>query len=212
VVKSMAEYKLGIFGGTFDPIHLGHLIIAEDLRQKLGLQEVIFVPAGQPYLKKGQSISPAEDRLEMVILATASNLYLNVSTVEIERPGPTYSIDTIRELKAGLGSGARIYFIVGYDALAELHLWREPRRLVELCQVIGFKRPGYDRLDTRSLESAVPGASERIKKVEVPQIGISSTEIRRRVARGLTIRYLVPDPVEDYIRANNLYLQEEHRK
>jgi nicotinate-nucleotide adenylyltransferase len=208
----MTEYKVGVFGGTFDPIHLGHLIIAEDLRQKLGLHEVLFVPAGQPYLKKGQSISAAEDRLEMAILATASNLYLNVSTIEIERPGPTYSIDTVRELKAGLGAGAKIYFIVGYDALADLHLWKEPRRLVEICQVVGFTRPGHDRLDTRSLESAVPGASERIKRVEVPQIGISSTEIRKRVARGLSIRYLVPDVVEDYIRANNLYLQEEHKK
>ena len=160
-------------------MHLGHLIVAEDLRQRLGLQEILFAPAGQPWLKKGQSISAAEDRLEMVILATASNPYLNVSTIEIERRGPTYSIDTIVELKAGLGAGAKIYFIAGYDALAELHRWKAPKRLVEMCQVVGIRRPGYDRLDIRTIEASVPGALERIKRVEVPQVDISSKDLKK---------------------------------
>jgi nicotinate-nucleotide adenylyltransferase len=184
---------------------MGHLIIAEDLRQKLDLQEILFVPAGQPWLKQRKNISAAEDRLEMVILATASNRHLNVSTIEIERPGPTYSIDTIIDLKAGLGAGVKIYFIAGYDALEELHRWKEPERLIGMCQLVGVKRPGYDRLDLRSVESAIPGASQRIIKVDAPQIDISSNEIRGRVARGLSIRYLVPEPVEEYIKANNLY-------
>jgi nicotinate-nucleotide adenylyltransferase len=201
----MAEYKMGVFGGTFDPVHMGHLIIAEDLRQKLDLQEILFVPAGQPWLKQRKSISAAEDRLEMVILATASNRHLNVSTIEIERPGPTYSVDTVIDLKAGLGAGVRIYLIAGYDALEELHRWKEPERLIEMCQLVGVKRPGYDRLDLRSVECAVPGVSQRIMRVDAPQIDISSNEIRGRVARGLSIRYLVPEAVEEYIRANNLY-------
>lgn len=203
----MADYKVGILGGTFDPVHLGHLIVAEDIRQRLGLQEVLFIPAGLPRLKDNKSISEAEHRLEMVILATASNPYLNVSTIEIERPGPSYSVDTVIELKAGLGAGAKIFFIAGYDTLADLHLWKDPRRLVEMCQVVAVARPGHNKLDLRPLESGVRGASERIMKVEVPQIDISATGIRQRVARGLSIRYLVPEGVEDYIAANNLYVQ-----
>jgi len=203
----MAEYKVGVLGGTFDPVHLGHLIVAEDVRQKLGLQEVLFIPAGRPRLKDNKSISEAEHRLEMVILATASNPYLNVSTIEIERPGPSYSVDTVIELKAGLGAGAKIFFIAGYDTLADLHLWKDPRRLVELCQVVAVARPGHNKMDLRPLESGVRGAADRIMKVEVPQIDISATGIRQRVARGLSIRYLVPEAVEDYIAANNLYVQ-----
>jgi nicotinate-nucleotide adenylyltransferase len=202
----MAEYKVGVLGGTFDPVHLGHLIVAEDVREKLGLQEVLFIPTGRPWLKEGKDISGVEHRLEMTILATASNRYLNVSTIEIERPGPTYSVDTIVELKAGLGAGAKIYFIVGFDALAEIKQWKEPKRLIEMCQVVGVKRPGHDKLDLRSLESAIPGITEHVTTLNVPQIDISGTEIRKRVARGLSVRYLVPDEVAEYIKENNLYL------
>ncbi|UCG83243.1 MAG: nicotinate-nucleotide adenylyltransferase [Dehalococcoidia bacterium] len=203
----MAEYKVGVLGGTFDPVHLGHLIVAEDVRQKLGLQEVLLIPAGQPSLKESRSISEAEHRLEMVILATASNPYLNVSTIEIERPGPSYSVDTIIELKAGMGAGTKIYFIAGYDTLADLHHWKDPRRLVEMCQVVAVARPGHNKLDMRPLGTDVRSASDRIMKVQVPQIDISATGIRQRVARGLSIRYLVPEAVEDYIMANNLYVR-----
>jgi nicotinate-nucleotide adenylyltransferase len=203
----MAEYSVGVLGGTFDPVHMGHLIIAEELRERLGLREVLFMPAGQPWLKGGKNVSAVEHRLEMVILATASNPYLNVSTIEIERPGPTYSVDTIVELKAWLGAGARIYFIVGFDALEELHLWKDPARLVGMCQVVAVRRPGHSKLDLRSLEPAIPGASERIMVVDVPQIEISSTDIRSRVARRLSIRYLVPEEVETYIAANRLYVE-----
>jgi nicotinate-nucleotide adenylyltransferase len=143
----------------------------------------------------------------MVILATASNPYLNVSTIEIERPGPSYSVDTVIELKAGMGAGAKIYFIAGDDALADLHLWKDAGRLVEMCQVVAVARPGHDKLDMRPLGSDVRGISDRIVKVEVPQIDISATGIRQRVARGISIRYLVPEAVEDYIKANNLYVQ-----
>ncbi len=204
--KSMTESKVGVLGGTFDPIHMGHLIIAEEVRQKLGLEEVLFVPAGQPWLKGGENISEAEHRMEMVILATASNPHFNLSTIELERPGPTYSVDTIIELKAGLGARVELYLIVGFDALVELPLWKDPGRLLELCQVVGVGRPGYAGFDLRSLESSIPGASKRIIIVDVPQIDISATEIRRRVASRLSIRRLVPEAVERYIGEHKLYL------
>jgi nicotinate-nucleotide adenylyltransferase len=205
----MTDLRIGVLGGTFDPIHMGHLIIAEDVRQKLGLSEVLFVPAGQPWLKVERTVSEAEHRLEMVILATASNPCFNVSTIEMERHGPTYSIDTIIELKVGLCAGDSLFFIEGLDALGELPLWKEPRRLLDMCQVVGVRRPGYAGVDLPSLESAVPGISDKVTIVDVPQIDISATGIRSRVARGLSIRYLVPESVEKYIWQNNLYLQEE---
>jgi nicotinate-nucleotide adenylyltransferase len=204
----MTRRKIGVLGGTFDPIHLGHLIVAEDLREKLGLGEVLFIPAGHPWLKlkEEKPISPAEHRLAMVRLAVASNPYFKVSTMEIERPGLSYSIDTVLELKAKLGAQAEIYFIVGPDALAELPKWKEPARLVELCQVVGIGRPGYAKANLRKLERSIPGASQRIMLVEVPKINISSTDIRKRVAQGLSIRYLVPEAVEKYIEEHGLYL------
>jgi nicotinate-nucleotide adenylyltransferase len=203
----MVEHKIGVLGGTLDPVHLGHLIVAEEVREKLGLQEVLLIPAGQPWLKEGESISAAENRLEMAVLATESNPYLNVSTVEIDREGATYSIDTIVELKAGLGAGAKLFFIMGSDALAELHKWRDARRLVEMCQVVAVPRPGYGKLDLRSLEPDIPEASQRIRKVEVPQVDISASDIRRRIAAGQSIRYMVPQAVEEYIAEHNLYVQ-----
>ena len=204
----MTMSKTGVLGGTFDPIHLGHLIVAEDIRQKLGLGEVLFVPAGRPWLKlkEEKPISAAEHRLAMVRLAVASNPYFKVSTLEIDRPGLSYSIDTVLELKAKLGAKAEIYFIVGPDALAELHMWKDPARLVELCQVVGIGRPGHAQADLHTLESSIPGVSNRIMLVDVPQIDISATEIRRRVTQRLSIRYQVPEAVEKYIVEHRLYL------
>ena len=204
----MAKTRIGVLGGTFDPIHLGHLIVAEDIRQKLGLTEVLFIPAGQPWLKlkEEKPISAAEHRLAMVRLAIASNPYFKALSMEIERPGLSYSIDTILELKSKLGSEAEIYFIVGPDALAELPQWKEPARVIEACQVMGMNRPGYARPDLRKLEKSVPGVSKRIMLIDVPQIDISSTEIRNRVAQGQSIRHLVPEAVEKYIMEHRLYL------
>jgi nicotinate-nucleotide adenylyltransferase len=204
----MTKSKIGVLGGTFDPIHLGHLIVAEDIRQKLGLGEVLFVPAGRPWLKlkEEKPISAAEHRLAMVRLAVASNPYFKVSTLEIDRPGLSYSIDTILELKAKLGAGAGIYFIVGPDALAELPRWKDPGRLIEICQVVGIGRPGHAQTDLHTLESSISGVSQRIMLVDVPRIDISATEIRKRVAQGLSIRYLVSEAVEKYIAEHRLYL------
>ena len=199
--------KIGVLGGTFDPVHLGHLIIAEEVRSKLELAEVIFVPAGEPWLKPHRSISAAADRLEMLHRALQSNPRFRVSTVDIDRPGPSYSVDTIADLRNQMGAEAEFYFIIGPDALAGLPNWREPTRLAEICQIVGVTRPGYRDFDLSSLEPSIPQASRRIMLLDVPQIGISSSEIRERVAQGLPIRYQVPEPVEEYIRQQELYVR-----
>lgn len=197
--------RIGVFGGTFDPIHSGHLVIAEDVRRELGLDEVLFVPAGQPWLKAERDVTEAAHRLEMAMLATALNPHFNVSTIELERPGPTYTVDTIAELKSGVAAGAELCFILGLDALAELPQWKDPERLVNMCRLVGVRRPGYEKLDLRPLESAVPGASEWVMMVDTPLIDVSATDIRSRVSQGISIRGLVPQTVEDYIAQHGLY-------
>lgn len=197
--------RIGVLGGTFDPIHLGHLIAAEEVWARMALDEVLFVPAGQPWLKFERAITPAEHRLEMVRLALESNPYFKVATVDIERPGPSYTVDTIADLKRQLGDGAELFFIAGLDALADLPRWHRAARLLRMCQVVGMRRPGPCKLDFACLERELPGASGNIIVVDVPQIDVSSTEIRRRVAEGLPIRYQVPEAVEGYIRREGLY-------
>lgn len=204
----MTGSKIGVLGGTFDPIHLGHLIVAEYIREKLGLREVLFVPAGRPWLKlkEEKQVTPAEHRLAMVRLAVASNPHFKVSTMEIDRPGPSYSIDTVLELRTKLEVGAEIYFILGPDALAKLPKWKDPERLLESCHVVGIGRPGHAKTDLRKLEASLPAVSQHIVLMDVPQIDISSTDIRKRVAGGLSIRYLVPEAVEKYIAEHRLYI------
>jgi nicotinate-nucleotide adenylyltransferase len=203
----MMGRKIGVLGGTFDPIHLGHIIIAAHVREKLGLSEVLFVPAGKPWLKlkEEKKVTAAEHRLAMVKLAIKGNPYFKVSTIEIDRPGASYSIDTVLELKSKLGMKTEIYFIVGPDALEELPQWREPARLIEECQIVAVGRPGYKKVDLRALERAIPGAARRIMLLDAPEIDISSTDIRKRVAQGQSIRGLVPEAVEKYIEKHKLY-------
>ena len=196
--------KIGILGGTFDPIHLGHLIMAEEARVILGLAKVLFVPAGQPWLKGDRAISPAQHRLEMVTRAIASNPFFGLSTVEIENLGPSYTVDTLALLQAQLGAEARLYFILGWDSLAELPRWKEPSRLVRMCQLVAVPRLG-DTPDLASLEVAIPGISQSVITLEMDPIGISSSAIRQRLAQGLSIRYLVPEAVEGYIQQHRLY-------
>ena len=198
--------EIGLLGGTFDPIHLGHLIIAEAVREKLCLSRVLFVPAGQPWLKAAREITAPEHRLQMVELAIESNPHFAVSTYELDRPGPSYSVDTAASFRDETGTDAGLYFIVGADALAELPRWKEPAKLAALCRIIGVGRPGAPKPDLSALEAAVPGVSSRIKLLDVPEIGISSTQIRERVKKGLSIRYLVPPEVGNYIYENKLYL------
>lgn len=198
--------KIGVLGGTFDPIHFGHLAVAEEVRVRLDLAEVVFVPAGQPWLKTNSPISPAEHRLGMVRLAIADRDYFKLSMVEIERTGPSYTVDTIAELQAQLGAGVELFFIVGWDSLAQLPQWKEPSRLVTMCHLVAVPRPGYQLPDLKSLEALIPGLSRNLVLLDKPEVDIDATDIRRRVAHGLSISQLVPEPVISYIRQHKLYL------
>jgi nicotinate-nucleotide adenylyltransferase len=195
--------KIGVLGGTFDPIHIGHLVVAEEARTKLGLSEVLFVPAGQPWLKQDRDITPAIHRVEMVRRAIADNLYFKLSILEVDRAGPSYTVDTLTVLQQQLGSKAEPFFILGRDTLAELPLWKEPRKVIQLCRLVVPPRLGSR--DLRHLEEAMPGLLERVIQLDMPVIGISSSEIRRRIARGLSVRYLVPEGVGKYIVEHELY-------
>ncbi|MBI4298983.1 MAG: nicotinate-nucleotide adenylyltransferase [Chloroflexi bacterium] len=197
--------KVGVMGGTFDPIHLGHLIVAEEARIRLSLEQVIFVPTGDPWLKAGREISPAHHRMAMVKLAISSNPFFRVSPIEIERPGPSYSVVTLEALKATFPPEAEFYFILGMDSLRDLHRWHSPERLFSLCTLVTFARPGFLHFDTASLDKISAGASRKIVLIEGPLIDISGTELRRRLAQGNSVCYWVHPEVEEYIRRHGLY-------
>lgn len=196
--------KIGVFGGTFDPVHNGHLAIAEEVRIKLNLQEVWFVPTGKPWMKAGRTISPWEQRLQMVELAVAGKPYFEVSTLEASRPGPSYTIDTMLELKRQLKT-AELYFIMGWDSLQSLPRWKEAPRLITLCRLVAIPRPGVAPPDFTGLEKSLPGITWNVVMLDGPNLDISATEIRARVAAGESIGKMVPQAVVDYIRNNKLY-------
>lgn len=190
-------------GGTFDPIHYGHLAAAEEARARFGLERVIFVPSGRPPHKKEREVSPAEARYEMVVLATASNHAFEVSRVEVDRPGPSYSTDTMEWYRRTLGAEVKLYFITGADAVLEIMSWHEPERLGRLCEFIAVMRPGYD---LGALGRALgPEFLARTHVLEVPGVEVSSTEIRRRAGAGKSLRYLTPPAVIGYIESRRLY-------
>ena len=194
---------IGIMGGTFDPIHFGHLVAAEEARVRFGLGRVIFVPNGDPPHKKSYSVSPAERRYEMVVLATASNAHFETSRIEVDRPGRSYSVDTVRALRLEFGQDSRLFFITGVDAILELPTWHQPEQLVEMCELVAVTRPGYQPERLRgSLSQRVLA---RTHVLDIPQVAISSTELRQRAASGLPLRYLTPEPVVRYIEARRLY-------
>ena len=199
--------NIGVLGGTFDPIHIGHLVVAEEARIKLGFNEVLFVPAGQPWLKLDRNITPADHRVEMVRRAIADNPHFKICTLEVERPGPSYTVDTLTMLREQLGSEASLFFILGHDTLAELPSWKEPKKLVQLCRLVVAPRLGSK--DLKHLETSIPGLLDKVIQLDMPVIGISSAEIRQRIAQGLSIRYLVPAEVEKYIKRNGLYIREQ---
>lgn len=199
--------KIGVIGGTFDPIHNGHLGIAEETRTRLNLAEVLFVPTGLPWLKANIPVSPAEHRVEMVRLAIAGRSYFRLSTVEIDRPGPSYTVDTIAELRSRLGAKTELFFIIGCDSLPDLPKWHEPSRLIKMCHLVAVPRPGCPTPDLETLETIIPGLSHNVVMLDIPKINISGTVIRQRVARGLSIHHLVPEPVGRYIKQHKLYIK-----
>ena len=199
--------KIGVLGGTFNPIHRGHLAIAEAARAKLSLDKVYFVPAARTPLKEDASILAAEHRLRMVRLAIGDYPDFKLSTVEIDRPGPSYTVDTIAELRDKLGAENELFFIIGWDSLSQFPRWREPARIIQMCRLVAVPRPGYSFPDRVSLETALPGLSQRLILLDEPKIDISASEIRQRAERGESISHLVPEPVAEYIRKEKLYLR-----
>ena len=199
--------KIGVLGGTFDPVHLGHLQIAEEARVSLDLSEVILIPAGQPAIKSSPLITSAESRLEMVRLSVADRPYFRVSASEVERAGPSYTVDTLAQLRKEYGSEDNLYFILGWDSLTQLPDWREPARIIEMCRLVGVPRPGSPRPDLEVLETRVPGISQRVVLLEKPLIDISASAVREKVARGVSIDHLVPGPVAEYISDHKLYTE-----
>jgi len=179
--------------------------VAEEVRGRLDLAEIIFVPTGQQCLRVTNPVSAAEHRVQMVRLAIVNKPYFKLSTMEIERAGPSYTADTIAELKGQIGAGDKLFFILGWDNLMQLPQWHEPSRLVRMCRLVPVPRVGYPSPDFDSLEAAISGLSQSIIMLDTPQIEISSSEIRDRVARGLSIHHLVPEPVERYIKQHGLY-------
>ncbi|MCH9036258.1 MAG: nicotinate-nucleotide adenylyltransferase [Chloroflexi bacterium] len=200
--------RIGVLGGTFDPVHLGHLIIAEEARTRLSLEKVLFVPAGRPWFKDGNDVTDTADRLEMLRLALEGNPQFSIDTQELERPGATYTVDTIAQLREQMGPEAEIFFIIGLDALAELNRWKDPERLARMCFFAAMRRPEFTELDVASLVKTVPGVSGRVHLLENIQVDISSSDIRCRIQEGLPIRYLVPRKVDEYIRGKGLYLKQ----
>ncbi|MCF1765844.1 nicotinate-nucleotide adenylyltransferase [Corynebacterium argentoratense] len=192
--------RIGIMGGTFDPIHNGHLVAGSEVADLFDLDRVIFVPTGQPWQKSDRVVSSAEDRYLMTIVATAPNPRFRVSRVDIDRGRPTYTVDTLRDIKAQFPD-AQLYFITGADALAQIMTWRDWESMFDLAEFVGVTRPGY-KLEESFLP---PEAQERVHLVEVPALAISSTDCRRRAASGRPVWYLVPDGVVQYIAKSHLY-------
>jgi nicotinate-nucleotide adenylyltransferase len=193
--------RIGVMGGTFDPIHHGHLVAAEEARWQFDLDRVVFVPTGRPW-QKPVGVSPAEDRYRMTVLATTSNPAFTVSRLEVDHQGPTYTVDTLRRLRAAQPAGTRLFFITGADAVLQILTWKEPDQVLARAELIAATRPGFD-LDR--LIGQVPGAAGRVHRMEIPALAISSSDLRTRVARGAPIQYLVPDEVARYIHDHALY-------
>ena len=197
--------RIGVLGGTFDPIHYGHLVIAEEARVRLHLQRVLFVPAGRPPHKTHKRSTVAEHRRRMVELAISSNPHFEISLMDLGREGPSYSVDMLQLLHQELESSADLYFIMGMDSLDGIRTWYEPQRLIELCYIVATSRPGYV-VDLDALEGIVPGISRRTIVIQAPELRISGSGLRQRVREGLPIKYQTPEPVVEYIYGHGLYL------
>ncbi len=192
--------RIGVMGGTFDPIHHGHLVAASEVQAWFALDEVVFVPTGEPWQKADREVSKAEHRYLMTVIATASNPRFSVSRVDVDRGGPTFTIDTLRDLRAG-SPDADLFFITGADALAKILTWRDARGVFELAHFVGCTRPGTP-IDESTLEGL---PTDRVTIIEVPALSISSSECRARAHKGEPVWYLVPDGVVQYITKNQLY-------
>ncbi|MBE6470222.1 MAG: nicotinate-nucleotide adenylyltransferase [Coriobacteriaceae bacterium] len=197
-------YRLGIFGGTFDPVHVGHLAAAERVREQAHLDAVVFMPAGVPVFKLDQKVTSGEERLAMCRLATTGNPYFDVSDIEVRRAGNTYTYETLRELRAHYPANVQLFFIAGADAIITLGKWRNAKELTQLARFIAMTRPGYSQ-DEAKRAVYVDGERLDVDFLEVPGLNISSSYVRACVEDGRTIRYIVSDSVRDYIMSHGLY-------
>ena len=200
--------RVGVIGGTFDPVHYGHLVIAEEVYNVLDLAEMVFVPAGHPPHKSDSLVEAAHHRLAMLELAIANNSHFSISRVDLERPGPSYTVESLRLLRQQWGEQTVIYFLIGWDSLEDLLTWHEPAGVLEqLSYLVAVRRPGYNEESgyRDSLEARLPGIKQRLLVVSAPQLEISSTDLRTRIAEGRPIRYQLPESVEQYIEQNRLY-------
>ncbi len=193
--------RVGVLGGTFDPVHLGHLVAASEAAYRLDLDQVLLVPAGRQWQKTRPDISPAEDRYAMTVIATDPDPRLAASRVDVDRDGPTYTVDTLTDLRAELGPDAELFFITGADALAGLSTWHRAEEIPALAHLVGVTRPGHPLQAPDDLD--LPAGS--VTLVEIPALAISSSDCRARAAAGAPLRYLVPDGVERYIAEHHLY-------
>ena len=197
-------YRLGIMGGTFDPIHNGHLVAAEQAAGDLGLDVVVFVPAGVPAFKQDRHVTSSQDRYDMTLLATADNPRFLVSRVEVDRAGVTYTVDTLELLRRHYPSNVELYFITGADAIIDILTWHDAGRIARLARLVGATRPGYD-LDRARARIARSGIDFQVHYLEVPALAISSSDLRARVAEGQSLRYLTPDPIVGLVEKRHLY-------
>lgn len=198
------EYRLGIMGGTFDPIHYGHLVTAEQAREALGLDLVLFMPAGSPAFKDDERVTSAEDRYAMTLLATAANPSFDASRFEIDRPGTTYTVDTLRRMRAHYPDNVRLFFITGADAILDIVSWHDADDIARLATLIAATRPGYE-IDQARARIEASGIGFDVRYIEIPALAVSSTNIRERVSHGKSVRYLAPSSVIGYIEKNGLY-------
>ena len=201
--------KIGIMGGTFNPVHHGHLVTAQEALDQFGLDEVIFIPTGDPPHKIEDLLAHAEDRYLMTVIATSSNSSFFVYRIEIDRKGKSYTIDTVKELRKLFGSDSELYFITGADAILEILTWKNTREIVTLAKFIAATRPGYDLSKIKELKTTLfnseDEADRRIFIMEIPALAISSTDIRQRIKIGRPVNYLVPEGVNNYILKHGLY-------
>ena len=194
--------RIGLMGGTFDPIHIAHLVAAEEAAWARHLDEVLFIPARQPPHKRGEPVTEAHHRLAMTREAVAGNPLFSLSTIEMDREGPSFTVDTLRELHT---PGVDLSFIVGMDSLRDLPTWHDPAGILGLAEIVAVYRGGIDTVDLSQLAAALPAVKRRVHVVPIPALDVSSTDIRARVAAGQPIRYLVPNAVVEYIEKNGLY-------
>jgi nicotinate-nucleotide adenylyltransferase len=202
--SQFANLRVGVLGGTFDPIHIGHLILAEEARDQLKLDRVYFVPAGNPPHKQGRRLAPVAERVQMTELAVAGNDAFRVSRVDADRAGPHYTIDMVQIIQGQLPPGCELFFLMGFDSLTELPTWHEPARLIAACHLVALTRHDID-VDWAKLEAALPGIRQRVTILDMPELEIASHQLQERIRAGRSIRYLVPEPVRQYITREGIY-------